>query len=222
MALPYPYITDNVNNINTGSYLNESEYDMFVNNYTNDFWYGFSEADIIELSIYDLDENLLGWKPINTEKNYKKTTLTYLDDLDRSVTYSYNELITDFTLYKNLKILVNPVEQVSSSFGIIEGSYILTYNFLREMAGDDKNPLVIKDISPSRKEIKLVPASKNNLRYDAFCKKKFQIKDVSPLLLELTRQCPTEQIYNSIKDKYSKEIDFIKQLLFLTTDGAFV
>lgn len=222
MAIPYPYTSSNVDHINTGSYLNQKETQLFLSGYGVDAWYGLSETDVIEVSAFDLDQNQLGWATINTEKNYKPVTLSYLDEFDRPMTYSYRELVSDFILYKNSKILVNPSEQLSASFGILQGSYILTYNFIREMAGSPSLPLVVKDISPSRKEIKLVTKGNNTARYQAFCHKKFQVKDVAPLLLQLTSQCPYDQIYARLKNQYANEIAFLKQLLFLDTDGAFI
>jgi hypothetical protein len=220
MAIPYPYITNNQNHVNTGSYFNQSETEMFVSDFGTDVWYGFSEKDIIELSVYDLDQTLLGWDTLNTDKTYNRNTLTYLDEQDRPTAYRYSEIVNDFILYKNSKILVNPLEQLSSSFGITEGSYLLAYNFTREMAGGASSPLVIKDISPSRKEVKLVPKHGNEVRFEAFCKKKFPIKDVAALLIQTTKNCPYDNIFSSIKKDYSSEIAFLKQLLFLPSDGG--
>ncbi len=221
MAIPYPYVTNNVNHINTGSYFDETETKMFVTGYGTDLWYGFGETDVIELSVFDLDQNPINWATLRSEKKYKTVQMTYQDALDRTITYSYKELLTDLILYKNTKILVNPLEDVRP-FGLIDGSYILSYNFVREMAGTPAFPLVVKDISPSRKEIKLIPVSGNTPRYQAFCLKKFQVRDVAPLLLRLTNQCPYDQIYNRVKTKYASEIAFLKQLLFLTSDEALI
>lgn len=222
MSIPYPYISNNPQHVNSGSYFNKKETSLFVNGYFTDLWYGFSETDIIELSVFDLNNNQLGWKTIKTDKNYKKVSLSYINSLDEKVFYSYDELINDFILYKNEKVLTNPIDEISSSFGITDGSYILSYNFVREMAGDQINPLVIKDISPSRKEIKIIPSGNNNPRYEAFCKSKFLVKDVTPLLLQLTNKCPCDQLYTSIKFNYTNEIIFLKHLLFLDSDGALI
>jgi hypothetical protein len=222
MSLPYPYITDNQYHLNTGSYLDPKETAMLVSGFRNDLWYGFGETDVIEMSVFDLDENPIGWKTINSEKKYKKVNMTYLDTLDRPVDYSYLQLISDFILHKNTKILVNPIEQLDHEFSIQSGSYVLSYNFMREMAGSPRDPLVIKDISPSRREIKIIPAGSNSVRYQAFCQKRFQIKDVAPLLLTATNQCPYDQIYTRLKGQYASEILFLKQLLFLNSDGAFI
>ena len=139
----YQIVSNNTASLNTGSYLNLVEYSMFVRGYVGDVWYGFSANDAIELGVWDLDNNLVGWQILNQSKSYNEISLSYTNTLNFPVGYSYKELKPDFTLYKNEKILVNPPEQLSSSFGILSGSYILTYNFTREMAGTSNNPLVI-------------------------------------------------------------------------------
>ena len=222
MALPYPYVTTNPQHLNTGSYLNQQETANFVSGFSMDLWYGFSEADVIELSVFDLDQNALGWTVINPSQSFNAVTSSYLNTLDQTIPYSYREFISNFILYKNKQLLVNPCDQLSSSFGIISGSYITTYNFTREMAGTPMAPLVVKDISPSRKEVKLTPLFDNTPRYQAFCTKQFQVKTVAPLLIQLTNQCPYDQIYSRIKDNHANQITFLKNLLFLQTDGAFI
>ena len=222
MAIPYPYTFESPTNLSTASYLNEKESEFFIQRNSSDLWYGFSEVDAIELSVYDLNGNFVNWGTLNTDKSYKTVTLSYLDDKDQKITYSYDELLTDFILYKNTKILVDPTDQLSSSFGIIQGNYTLSYNFTREMAGTPLDVLVVKDISPSGKEVKLIPLKGNSLRYQAFCLKKFQLKDVSPLTLQVIDQCPYDQIYTNVKSQYQNEINFLKSLMFLNTDGAFV
>ena len=150
MSLPYPYITDNPVNINTGSYFDQKETELFLQGSVEDLWFGFSETDVLELSVFDLDQNPIGWATTNTDKKYKTVTLSYLNTLNEPVQYSYQELLSDFILYRNTKTLVDPTEQLPSLFGVTEGSYLLSYNFVREMAGMPDDPLVIKDISPSR------------------------------------------------------------------------
>ena len=139
----YQLVGQNTASLNTGSYLNRVEYSLFTKGFASDLWYGFSSNDAIELGVWDRNENLLGWQTINQSKSYNAVTLSYTNTLNFPVTYSYLELNPDFTLYKNQKILVNPAEELSSSFHILSGSYFLTYNFVREMAGTITNPLVI-------------------------------------------------------------------------------
>ena len=218
----YQIVSNNTASLNTGSYLNLVEYSMFVRGYVGDVWYGFSANDAIELGVWDLDNNLVGWQILNQSKSYNEISLSYTNTLNFPVGYSYKELKPDFTLYKNEKILVNPPEQLSSSFGILSGSYILTYNFTREMAGTSNNPLVIKDISPSRKELKLVPLNSSTLQYDTFCQKKVLISDIASLYILSLKDCPYSQIYSQISSLYSNEIATLRTLFFLVSDDATV
>ena len=86
-----------------------------------------------------------------------KTKTVYRLFNQQTVLVFSGKALSGDTVMQNQKILVNPSEQLSSSFNIQSGSYYITYNFTREMAGTLVNPLVIKEISPSRKELKLVP-----------------------------------------------------------------
>lgn len=216
----YQIVADNTASLNTASYLNRTEHSLFVKGYTSDLWYGFSANDIVEFGAWDRQNNFVGWNVLNQSKSYNITTLSYLNTLDSVVTYSYAELKPDFILFKNEKILVNPPEQLSESINAQSGSYFFTYNFAREMAGNQNDPLIIKDISPSRKEVKLIPLASDSPMYNAFCNKKVIVQDVSPLYLKSTAKCPYEQIYNKISPLYTKEINVVKSIFFLATDGA--
>jgi PKD repeat protein len=218
----YPLVAANTGSLNTGSYLNRTEYTLFVNGYVPDLWFGFSANDVIEYGVWDRSNNFVGWNVLNQSKSFNEITLSYLNTLDYPVTYSYAELLTDFTLYKNEKVLVNPAEELQQATGLTEGSFFFVYNFTREMAGNINEPLVIKEVSPSRKELKLVPLSSSNANYDAFCKKKVLLSDVSPLYLKSVAVCPYEQIYGKVSSQYVSEINTIKQVFFLNTDGAMV
>lgn len=218
----YELVATNTSSLNTGSYLNRTEYSLFVRGFATDLWYGLSANDVIELSIWDRETNFLGWNVINQSKSYTTTTLTYLNALNFPVTFSYAELDQEFILHKHDGILVNPAEEVSASFNYPSGSYFLDYNFTREMAGNPKSPLVIKEISPSRKELKLIPLNESTVTYNAFCRKKVVVSEVSPLYLEATKTCLYDQIYGKISPYYQEQINTIKGIFFLQTDGAMV
>ena len=216
----YEMVGTNVASLNTGSYLNDTEYSLFMNGFSTDVWYSFSVNDAMEIGIWDRTKNFIGWNTLNQSKSYNEITLSYLNTLDFPTIYSYTELNPDFTLYKNEKILVNPAEQLYSTLGISSGSYFLTYNFIREMAGSINEPIIIKEISPSRKELKLVPIGQATRTYTAFCKKNILLKDISSLYISSIKDCPYDQIYKQIKLQYKSQINTIKSLFFLTSDGA--
>ena len=220
MSLPYPVIGNFTGSVNSGSILSEQDNSLFYVSQSADVWFGFSPNDAIEVSTYNVDDNeLTNWMVLGEEKKYKTTTLTYLDYLNVSHDYTYQELINEFVQYKNSKILVDPITDLNN-FGIVEGSYKVSYNFVRELAGKSAQPISVKEISSNRTEIKLVPQGATDIAYTAFCLKKFQTRDVAPVLLSVTQRCPYDSIYRTIYPLYTADIEFLKTMFFLNDDGA--
>lgn len=193
---------------------------MFTKGFQGDLWYGLSEFDVIEIGLWDRNQNRIGWDTIHMSKSYDTVTVSYFNTLNNVASYSYQELKPDFILHKTQDLLVDTPNQVSQSFNIPSGSYFITYNLTREMAGSPLSPLVIKDISPSRKELKLYPLSTFNDSYTAFCQHKFLMNDVSSLYIQSLKNCPYGNIYNQVSPLYQPEINTIKNLFFIPSDGA--
>ena len=122
----FQLISENSQSLNTGSYLNTTEYSMFVNTFSPDLWFGLSEKDVIEIGLWDRSQNLIGWNTINQSKSYDTVTISHFNTLNNVVSYSYQEFIPDFILHGTDDILVAPAAQVSQSFGISSGSYFIT------------------------------------------------------------------------------------------------
>jgi len=102
----------------------------YISNYFN-----VATSDNIELTVYDMDDNFLFSKIINTYQ-------------------INNSSITKITLFPGKDLREN---------GFIRGQYRIVYNFFRNLIGDHQNnKLYIKDISPSRKEIRLLVVETSN------------------------------------------------------------
>lgn len=192
---------------------------MFTNGFQTDLWFGLSEYDVIEMGLWDRDKNQIGWGTFYQSKSYDTVTIAYYNTLNNAVTYSYQALNPDYILHKTENILMDPADQVSASFHIPSGSFFITYNMIREMAGNPANPLVIKDIASSRKELKLYPISNFNDSYMAFCQHKFLMNDVSSLYVNTVKDCPYGNIFNKVSPLYTNEINTIKNLFFIPSDG---
>jgi hypothetical protein len=192
---------------------------MFVKSFSPDLWYGLSEKDVIEIGLWDRTQNLIGWDTLNMSKSYDTVIVSYFNTLNNVVSYSYQELKPDFILNRTKNILVDPSDQVSSSFSIPSGSYFITYNLTREMAGSPSASLVIKDISPSKKELKLVPQTAFDDTYTAFCQHKFIMNTVSSLYVQTVKSCPYGNIFNVVSPIYPTEISTIQSLFFIPSDG---
>ena len=68
----------------------------------------------------------------------------------------------------SLKVQDILVSNVSSS-NLPSGNYICGYQFTRYLAGSPSNHLIIKDVSPSKTEIKLIPSGQTTHEYNAYC-----------------------------------------------------
>ncbi len=192
---------------------------MFVKSFAPDLWFGLSEKDVIEIGLWDRRQNLIGWDTIHQSKSYDTVTVSYFNTLNNIIGYSYKELKPDFILHGTKDILVEPSDEVSQSFDVSSGSYFITYNLIREMAGGPTAPLVIKDISPSKKELKLVPQTTFDDTYTAFCQHKFLMNTVSPLYIQTVNRCPYGNIFNRVASSYTAEISTIRSLFFIPSDG---
>ena len=222
MPLPYS-ITGNVTgSINSGSYLNSQDNSLFYVTQSQDIWYGFSPNDVIEFSSFTTNDNTaVTWEVLNQDKQYTTITSTYIDNLNNIQNYSYAQLNQQFILYKNSGILVNPIDDLVQS-GISDGNYNISYNFIRNLAGNSKNLLSIKEISPSRTELKLIPQASTDIYYTAFCQKLFAVRDVSSVLLTIIQSLPYDSIYASMAVSNAKNIDILKSLFFLGDENAVI
>lgn len=221
MSFLYPYTSTVTASISSGSYLTESDNNLFVKNTQTDFWYGTSEKDSLEFSVYDLDKNLLSWKSFESLGEYKKSILTYYDNKNQAIPYEYRQFLFDLPLHKTEKVLVEPSLHLSQS-NLPYGNYIVGYQFTRYLAGSPSFPLIIKDISPSKTEIKLIPFEQTTQDYNAFCLNKVPLDDVSALYLQLTKECPYDKVYEHSKAENEKNIALIKSMFFIPNDGKFV
>lgn len=208
--------------INTGSYFTNTENGLFFNGYTTSSWFGLSKNDVIEIGVWDRNENLLGWNVLNESKSFNSITSSYINSLNLPVTYSYLKLISDLTIYQNTNILINPTENINDITNFTSGSFYLTYNFTREIAGNNEFPLVIKEISPSRSELKLVPLKQFDNSYTAFCEKEVFVQDISSLYIKSLNNIPYDEIYSEMIPEYSDQINTLKSIFFLSTDGAVI
>lgn len=224
MSLPYTVLGEYTGSIKSGSFLNVKDTGLFYVSQSSDIWYGFSANDVIEVAAFSTDDQTLqNWGTLNQDKQFQSVTLTYMDSLNVPHSYSYNELVKPFTLYKNNSILLKPSEDLNK-IGITDGNYVISYNFVREMAGSPSASLTIKEISPSRTEIKLIPSGKSDIQYDSFCIKKLPIRDVAPVLLSISKDLPYDKIYRTMSSlpEYQNSITFLKFMFFLPDDGSIV
>jgi hypothetical protein len=224
MSLPYTILGEYTGSIQSASILSTQDTSLLYVSQSSDVWFGLSTNDAIEIGAYSTDDQtLMGWGTIDQDKTLQTVTLTYLNNLSMPVSYSYSQLVNPFTLYKNNSILFQPSFDLNV-IGIDSGSYMVSYNFIRQMAGNSSASLTIKDISPSRTEIKLIPSDTFDVEYSSFCVKKFPVSDVSPVLISITKNFPYDTIYEemSSQNQYQSGISFLKFIFFLNDDASII
>ncbi len=209
MELYFKNVSSNIDTINTASYFEQSEYDAIYSNVDQDLYFGTSEKDAIEFTVFDIDGNQKTWKELDPVYKYTVINNTYRNLENKLTTYSYKELKTNYKISHTRRILVDPVSDLNS-IGIKSGNNVVSYNFVKNVVGNSKQSLIIKDISVSRNEIKLIPSySENtneeiellNLEYIAFTKKQIFIKNILNQFLSLL---DSYQIYSQNSDIINK------------------
>jgi hypothetical protein len=206
MAFPYKTISTNVDSVNSGSFYDQSDLDTILSGSAVDKYFGTSEQDIIEFSVYDIDGNLQIWNTVPVNPIYNVISKTYKDVNQNVLTYNYKQYNSGYIVSFDRTTLFDTLTQLSSS-NIVNGNHIVSYNSIRNIGGTPAYPLTIKNISVSRKELQLIPSfnvdstdeakTLINLELEAFATKKFLIRDIVPVLVQ---QLDSYQIYSQSEE----------------------
>ena len=190
MSFPFPTISSNSGSLNSGSYFLQSDLDNFTDTSFQEYYFGNSEQDVIEFSVYDINGNINSWRYLPVSPTYNVLNKTYNDVDNKTLSYIYKQYNSSYTISFNKNILLNVLNDLSGS-NINSGNHVVSYNFIRNVAGNPKYQFSIKEISNSRREIKLTPSFKLDvtneenvliyLQYQSFVRKSALIRDTIPL-----------------------------------------
>ena len=140
----------NNNTDNQGQFIEEK--DLFIVSKTEkektDF--GTGKYDVMEVSVYDINNNLLPQKTGNNVAYIKKGDVQ---------NYLYN--ITNKSGQKELAI---NIEKLLNELGFANGILKVNINFVRNRVGSDNEftKVWIQEVSPSREEIRIIPLKTND------------------------------------------------------------
>ena len=167
--IPFNILNENLNGLNYISYLNETDSGLYLQPIDKDFTFGSTDVDkdVIEFGVYDIDKNLLileiltgsytnkkvNYQYVDTDGNsfvdyYYQSTGNFIQDKDKNLLFDISSIITD---------LINVSSSLTAS--LADNFYVSVNPVINKFSVDD--PLVIKEISNSRKEIKLVKSFNN-------------------------------------------------------------
>jgi len=211
MSFPYPTVTNYTDQVNYASYLTTDISSLMKRGPTQEKFFGSQEDDYIELSVFDSSDNLNVWKPIVQPPNYQTRNIEYQDLQNNTLKVTYEEFIPSFVVYENTKILLDPKSDLLN-LGITNGSYKLAYAFHSNIVGSyDKQCLLIKQISPSRKEIKaILLLDKENFtdtdkrefqsEFDCYVQSKIEARDILPAFETYLKQTYLLNFVNTASD----------------------
>jgi hypothetical protein len=135
----------NSNTENVGHFIESNDLFIISKNEIEETEFGMSKHDVMEVSVYDINNNLLPQQSGNNVA-YIKT-----NDIQ---TYLYN--ITNVSGIKEFAI---DIEKLLSDLGFTNGILKVNINFVRNKVGteNESTRVWIQEISPSRQEIRILP-----------------------------------------------------------------
>ncbi len=135
----------NNNSTNEGKFIDDKDLFILSKNEIEKSDFGMGKYDVMEVSVYDINNNLLPQKSGNNVAYIKKGTIQ---------NYLYN--ITNKQGQKELAI---NVEKLLNDLGFTNGILKVNINFVKKKVGSE-NELTrvwIQEVSPSREEIRILP-----------------------------------------------------------------
>lgn len=227
MAYPFITISSNVTSLNSGSYYSEKDLSTFNISQSKDTFFGNSDRDIIEFAVYDISGNLINWKILPKQDTYSVISGVYKDVYENEISYNYKKFNTSYTISRNNQILLNTLSDLNS-IGIKNGNQVVSYNFLRNVAGNDKYKLVIKSISGDRKEIQLIPSFNldltneenvvNSILIEGFSRKMIIVSDIINSITTELNNFNVSKTYKILSESYSSVILEIEKIFGLTNE----
>ncbi len=151
----------NLKSENEGKFLNKEDIFIVTKNEIEGTQFGECKYDVMEVAVYDINNNLLPHASGKTVAYIKKGDIK---------NYLYN--ITNKTGLNEIAI---NIEKLLKDIGFTNGILKVNINFVRNSVGSDDilNRVWIQEISPSREEIRIIPLKTNNDKISELNKKEF-------------------------------------------------
>ena len=207
--MPYDYLTINeldlANGIASASYFQQdlqSLYEQQVLNSEN--FFGDTNDDILELSVYNSNQEPILFNRVIPKTTYSIVQSSYKDINNVQRSYKVANPFTNYALYGNELLLHS---QFDLKFDELSpGLYYVLYNPIRNIAGNTSNRLFIKEISPSRTELRLSYAFDptlneanrvDSVKISAFADKKFVFLQVIDEIVPIVDRNPIDESFNA-------------------------
>lgn len=215
--MPYSYLNFDETTLNTGiasgSYFAPNLQELYEQQYINrERFFGTSDSDIIEYSLYNSSQESIAFNRVVPTVSFSIVQGSYYDINNRLTFYNFAKPFTNYAKFNN-NILID-TQDVLKQTQVAPGLYYVLYNFIRNVAGNNQNRLVIKEISPSRTELRLSFAFNTTLtpqnaldatKVSAFADKKYLFLQISTFINQIIDNNPISETFvrNSVNYNYT-------------------
>lgn len=184
----------NLKKQNEGQYLQPEDFFIVTKNEKEESYFGECKYDVMEVAVYDINNNLLPQKTGNNVAYIKSQNIAE---------YMYN-----VTNQQGQKELAINAEKLLNHLGFTNGILKLNINFVRNRIGSDNEleKVWIQEISPSREEVRILPLKTKFENINQKTNKEFD--DVNNLTKDFVFY--KKEIINSLdlyQTKYLEKID---------------
>lgn len=152
-------IEESKNSLNTVGYLGKKEYNLFFVSSSREYSFGNSPKDTIEVGVYNLQKELSSYFQITGSNSDKKSVYQY-SDVDGNSFEDYYFPTKNTSFQDPEKNILLSISDVINTGSITSNNFYLSVNPIYSLFSTD-SPLIIKEISNSRKEIKLIKSFKS-------------------------------------------------------------
>lgn len=151
----------NLKTENEGKFLNKEDIFIVTKNEIEGTEFGECKYDVMEVAVYDINNNLL------PQKSGRNVSYIKTNDIKN---YLYN--VTNVTGLKEIAI---NIEKLLKDLGFTNGILKVNINFVRNSVGSDDilNRVWIQEISPSREEVRIIPLKVKDEKLSELNKKEF-------------------------------------------------
>jgi hypothetical protein len=152
----------NNNSTNEGKFIDDKDLFILSKNEIEKADFGNSRYDVMEVSVYDINNNLLPHKSGNNVAYIKK------GDIQK---YLYN--ITNKGGQKELAI---DIEKLLNELGFKNGILKVNINFVKQKVGSENEltKVWIQEVSPSRNEIRILPLKTKDSNINSITNRQFK------------------------------------------------
>jgi hypothetical protein len=152
----------NNNSANEGRFIDDKDLFILSKNEIEKADFGNNRYDVMEVSVYDINNNLL---PHKSGKN-----VAYIKKGDIQ-NYLYN-----ITNKQGLKELAINVEKLLNELGFTNGILKVNINFVKQKVGSENEltKVWIQEVSPSRNEIRILPLKTKDLNINLITNRQFK------------------------------------------------